>query len=144
MTDANEQAPTAESRYADELAFLSLLDAGPRPPGWLLTPSAVVQFIAGSEGDALSLPRGTKPPEGMKRKRVIPAKFVRRPRARRALRRHAGRAAGPLDGGRARDGQVDALRAPCGRDLGFERTRPFKAPQGRSRTTCATAGTTRS
>ena len=42
-----QQVPPPESRYADELARLAELD-GPRPPGWLLTPSAVVSFVCGN------------------------------------------------------------------------------------------------
>lgn len=40
------QRPTAESRFAAELADLAT-DDGPRPPGWRLTPRAVVEFICG-------------------------------------------------------------------------------------------------
>ena len=42
-----QQVPPPEARYADELARLAELD-GPRPPGWLLTPSAVVSFVCGN------------------------------------------------------------------------------------------------
>lgn len=44
----NQQVPPPEVLYADELALLAESDTGPRPPGWLLTPSAVVSFICGS------------------------------------------------------------------------------------------------
>ncbi|MEU7002152.1 AAA family ATPase [Nonomuraea sp. NPDC046570] len=47
------QVQPAEVRYAEELAFLAAADPGPRPPGWLLTPSAVVSFVMGS-GRAVS------------------------------------------------------------------------------------------
>jgi MoxR-like ATPase len=42
----NQQVLPAEERYADELAFLAA-DEGPRPPGWRLTPAAVVTFVMG-------------------------------------------------------------------------------------------------
>lgn len=42
------QRPTAEARYADELATLATVE-GPRPPGWRLTPRAVVDFICGGD-----------------------------------------------------------------------------------------------
>lgn len=61
------QIDPPEHRYADELAFLAGSDSGPRPPGWALTPRAVVAFIAGSDGRALTGPGG---------KRVIEPKFV--------------------------------------------------------------------
>ncbi|WP_297008619.1 AAA family ATPase, partial [uncultured Corynebacterium sp.] len=42
------QRPTAEVRHADELAALAAVE-GPRPPGWRLTPRAVVEFVCGGE-----------------------------------------------------------------------------------------------
>lgn len=54
------QVRSAEQRYADELAFLAAYDDGPRPPGWALTPRAVVTFIQGSDGEALQLPAGRR------------------------------------------------------------------------------------
>lgn len=50
---AEAQSPPAESVYAAELEFLAAYDPGPRPPGWMLTPAAVVTFITGSAGQAL-------------------------------------------------------------------------------------------
>ena len=47
------QAPPPEEIYAEELAFLTSFDPGPRPPSWRLTPKAVVTFIIGSKGEAL-------------------------------------------------------------------------------------------
>lgn len=47
------QLSPSETVYADELRFLAASDSGPRPPGWLLTPRAVVSFIVGSGDDAL-------------------------------------------------------------------------------------------
>jgi MoxR-like ATPase len=68
MTGSPRQIDPAEHRYADELAFLAAADRGPRPPGWSLTPRAVVTFIAGSAG---------APVDGAgKKKRIIEAKFI--------------------------------------------------------------------
>lgn len=53
---APRQADPAEYRHATELAFLAAWDDGARPPGWRLTPRAVVTFIAGSDGGELTLP----------------------------------------------------------------------------------------
>ncbi len=47
--------PPAEVQYAAELAALAKADAGPRPPGWRLSPRAVRDFICGSK--ALGIPR---------------------------------------------------------------------------------------
>jgi MoxR-like ATPase len=73
------QVLSAEQRYAEELAFLAAHDQGPRPPGWALTPRAVVTFVRGSAGETLTLPAdrrraadGTELPASM----VVPAKFV--------------------------------------------------------------------
>ena len=43
------QVDPAEDRYADELAALAEADAGPRPPGWRLTPRAAVTFVCGGQ-----------------------------------------------------------------------------------------------
>ena len=43
------QRPPAEVTYADELARLAETDAGPRPPGWKLTPRGVRTFVMGDE-----------------------------------------------------------------------------------------------
>jgi MoxR-like ATPase len=67
MTLTPRQIEPTESRYADELAFLAA-DSGPRPPGWRLTPRAVVTFIAGSQGRSVDGPG--------RKKRVIEAKFI--------------------------------------------------------------------
>jgi len=56
---AGYQVEPAEVRYAQELAFLAAYDPGPRPPGWRLTPAAVVTFVMGSGGDRLSLETNT-------------------------------------------------------------------------------------
>ena len=41
--------PTAEQRYADELAALAVWDQNnPKPQGWVLSPKAVRLFVLGS------------------------------------------------------------------------------------------------
>ncbi|PWI12680.1 AAA family ATPase [Streptomyces sp. Act143] len=67
------QTLPAEERFATELAFLAAHDDGPRPPGWLLTPRAVITFVCGSGGEALKLPE-TQP--GLPDDLVIAPKFV--------------------------------------------------------------------
>ncbi|MGW2835544.1 ATP-binding protein [Streptomyces sp. NPDC001286] len=67
------QTMPAEERFAIELAFLAAHDDGPRPPGWLLTPRAVITFVRGSGGEALKLPEA---PEGLPDELVIAPKFV--------------------------------------------------------------------
>jgi MoxR-like ATPase len=67
-TNTARQIDPAEHRYADELGFLAAADTGARPPGWRLTPRAVVMFIAGSDGRPVDGPG--------KKKRVIEAKFI--------------------------------------------------------------------
>ncbi|MFG1603588.1 AAA family ATPase [Actinoplanes sp. NPDC049265] len=39
--------PHAEDQYADELAALAAVDDRPRPPGWRLSPHAVVTYLLG-------------------------------------------------------------------------------------------------
>lgn len=47
---ANLQRPSAEVLFADELAELAAASADqPKPPGWKLSPQAVLQFILGDE-----------------------------------------------------------------------------------------------
>ncbi len=41
--------PHAEDLFADELARLAAADDRPRPPGWRLSPSAVVAYLLGDE-----------------------------------------------------------------------------------------------
>ncbi|HLT11615.1 MAG TPA: AAA family ATPase [Micromonosporaceae bacterium] len=45
--------PHAEQLYADELAMLSKKDDRPRPPGWRLSPAAVVTYLLG-DGDSVT------------------------------------------------------------------------------------------
>lgn len=83
---SGRQVLAAEERYADELDFLAAYDDGPRPPGWALTPRAVVTFICGSGDETLELPedRGVAgTPEGggvpgglVPRRLKVAAKFV--------------------------------------------------------------------
>ncbi|MBM9509685.1 ATP-binding protein [Actinacidiphila acididurans] len=47
------QIELPEDRYAEELEFLAGWDRGPRPPGWRLTPRAVVAFVCGTDGETL-------------------------------------------------------------------------------------------
>jgi MoxR-like ATPase len=67
------QSPPAELVYKEELAFLAEYDDGPRPPGWRLTPRAVVTFVNGSAGQTLkrSSKKGDAPAS-----MVISEKFV--------------------------------------------------------------------
>jgi MoxR-like ATPase len=58
------QVDPPEDRFADELAALAEADDGPRPPGWHLTPRAVVTFVTGGQV-------GTG-----RKKRTIEPKFV--------------------------------------------------------------------
>lgn len=76
MTDTTPpvQIPPAEQLWAEELAFLAHHDQGPRPPGWRLTPQAVVTFIMGSGGQALKA--GAKAPKELPKTLVIKEKFV--------------------------------------------------------------------
>jgi MoxR-like ATPase len=74
--DAPVQAPPPETVYADELAFLAAWDPGERPPGWKLTPRAVVTFIVGSAGDTLKLAAGKPAPAGVATALAIREKFV--------------------------------------------------------------------
>ncbi|MFK4071606.1 AAA family ATPase [Streptomyces sp. NPDC029674] len=53
VTGGGRQMELPEDRYARELAFLAAYDDGPRPPGWRLTPRAVVLFVCGSDGEEL-------------------------------------------------------------------------------------------
>ncbi|MER5862999.1 AAA family ATPase [Kitasatospora sp. NPDC002040] len=74
-TQARQILP-AEERYAAELAFLAAHDDGPRPPGWALTPNAVVTFVCGSAGEALTLTPARRKAGDLPAKLVVPPKFV--------------------------------------------------------------------
>jgi MoxR-like ATPase len=70
------QAPPREALHTEELAFLRVWDAGPRPPGWLMTPKAVVTFVLGSRGEQLKLPKAAKAEDGVPRQLELAPKFV--------------------------------------------------------------------
>ncbi|HEX2416951.1 MAG TPA: AAA family ATPase, partial [Micromonosporaceae bacterium] len=53
-TDVSALRPHAEQQYAEELTTLSRNDDRPRPPGWRLSPQAVVTYLLGG-----TLPDGT-------------------------------------------------------------------------------------
>jgi MoxR-like ATPase len=72
---AARQIVPPEESYAQELAFLAAHDTGPRPPGWALTPRAVVTFVMGGD-TPLALPEGASAPEGTPRRMTISRKFV--------------------------------------------------------------------
>jgi MoxR-like ATPase len=85
VTPADIQIVPAEQTYAEELRFLQRWDDGERPPGWLLTPRAVVTFVVGSGQDRLQLPRGAQA-DGLPRSLQIVPKFVgARARVERAV-----------------------------------------------------------
>jgi MoxR-like ATPase len=70
------QQPPAEARFAAELAFLRAADPLPRPPGWLLSPERVVDFLCGTGREAVRAPAGADLPGDMPRSMVIECKFV--------------------------------------------------------------------
>ena len=76
-TDASRtrQIDPAEFAFATELAFLAAHDDSARPPGWRLTPRAVVTFIVGSDGRELALPKAIRP-TGVPARLEISRKFV--------------------------------------------------------------------
>lgn len=74
------QVLPAEERHAAELAFLAAQDTGPRPPGWRLTPRAVVAFVCGTGGEELALPEAARG-GGLPDRMAIAPKFI----AERAL-----------------------------------------------------------
>ncbi|MFD5122803.1 AAA family ATPase [Streptomyces sp. NPDC058385] len=72
---APRQIVPPEELYADELAFLAAYDSGPRPPGWRLTPRAVVTFVMGAD-EPLRLPQGADAVEDVPRRLAVRRKFV--------------------------------------------------------------------
>src|ERR1700758_452297 len=70
------QQPAAEERYAAQLAFLRAVDAAPRPPGWLLSPERVVDFLCGTRGEAIRAPASADLPADAPKSMPIEAKFV--------------------------------------------------------------------
>ena len=75
MTQDAIQVVPSEQAFAEELSFLQAYDHGERPPGWLLTPRAVVTFVVGSGDDRLQLRRGAQT-DGVPRALAIVPKFV--------------------------------------------------------------------
>ncbi|WP_432180656.1 ATP-binding protein [Streptomyces sp. NBC_00063] len=72
---APRQIVPPEELYADELAFLAAYDSGPRPPGWRLTPRAVVTFVMGAD-EPLRLPEGADAGGDVPRRLAVRRKFV--------------------------------------------------------------------
>jgi MoxR-like ATPase len=70
------QQPPAEERYADQLAFLRAIDASPRPPGWLLSPGQVVDFLCGTGGATIRAPASADLPADAPKSMLIEPKFV--------------------------------------------------------------------
>jgi MoxR-like ATPase len=73
---ASVQQPPAEERFADQLSFLRAIDTSPRPPGWLLSPERVVDFLCGTRGEAIRAPASADLPAGAPRSMLIEPKFV--------------------------------------------------------------------
>lgn len=73
---AKVQVPPAEELWREELAFLATWDDGPRPPGWRLTPRAVVTFLLGSGGETLRLPKAARAADAAPRALAVREKFV--------------------------------------------------------------------
>ena len=73
--NTKHQVLLAEEQYATELAFLAAYDQGPKPPGWLLTPRAVVTFVCGETGLRLDKDAKTEHPE-LPARMDITAKFI--------------------------------------------------------------------
>jgi MoxR-like ATPase len=75
-SDPAVQQPPAEERFADQLAFLRAIDTSPRPPGWLLSPERVVDFLCGTRGEAIRAPAAADLPVAAQRSMVLEPKFV--------------------------------------------------------------------
>lgn len=85
LTADNIQIVPAEDTYADELRFLREWDLGERPPGWQLTPRAVVTFVTGSGEERLQLAKSARA-DGLPPSLSIVPKFVgARARVERAV-----------------------------------------------------------
>lgn len=53
------QLPPAEIRYQDELTAIRSIDSQVRPDGWGLSPTAVVDFICGTDGEKIRPAKGS-------------------------------------------------------------------------------------
>ena len=92
-TTRGRPAPARREQYAAELAALAAADDRPRPPGWRLSPQAVVTYLLGDgDGDHAEV------------RRAAPADGGRR--------RHPGHRPGAAAARRAGHGQDLGLRAP--------------------------------
>jgi MoxR-like ATPase len=76
MERTDIQSHPAEVLFRDELAFLEAWDEGPKPPGWRLSPRAVVTFVVGSGGETLKLPKKAKAADGAPASLAVSPKFV--------------------------------------------------------------------
>jgi MoxR-like ATPase len=70
------QQPPAEERFSAELTFLRAVDTAPRPPGWLLSPERVVDFLCGTRGEAIRAPASADLSADMPRSMLLEPKFV--------------------------------------------------------------------
>lgn len=70
------QQPPAEERYAAQLAFLRIVDTAPRPPGWLLSPERVVDFLCGTRGEAIRAPAAAALPADLPKSMALEPKFI--------------------------------------------------------------------
>jgi MoxR-like ATPase len=73
---ASVQQPPAEERFAEQLVFLRAVDSAQRPPGWLLSPERVVDFLCGTRGESIRAPAAVDLPAGLPKSMQIEAKFV--------------------------------------------------------------------
>src|SRR5262249_43660002 len=70
------QHPPAGERFSLGLAFLRAVDTAPCPPGWLLSPERVVDFLCGTRGETIRAPASADLPADMPRSMLIERKFV--------------------------------------------------------------------
>lgn len=56
----SETRTPAEQKYQAEIDALKKADTGPRPPGWALTPRAVITYVLGSDKPVGGVPIGAK------------------------------------------------------------------------------------
>jgi len=76
QTPASVQQLPAEERFAEQLAFLRAIDTSPRPPGWLLSPERVVDFLCGTRGESMRAPASADLPSGLPKSMQLEPKFV--------------------------------------------------------------------